>query len=155
MKNILIVGLFVFAGTLALAAGDGTAKGTLTINGKSVPLAYAYAWREKTNVVVFLSDVKVPPEVARDDFKPAEMAQQEKLHAVKLTIDADDEVTTGIFYTNAKPGGQFSASGMHKFEKSVHTAAAIEGKLFMEKPDDFFETTYVYSATFKAPIAAK
>ena len=45
MKKFFALGLVVFAGTLALASADGTANGTLTINGHVAKLAYAYAWR--------------------------------------------------------------------------------------------------------------
>lgn len=161
MKKFFALGLLVFAGTLALASADGTASGKLTINGKPYSLAYAYAWtspnpfdESKKDVMVMLSDVKLTPKQAMDDFEPAKLAQDKKLNAVKLEIDPEGQVISGVFFTGARQSGQFTAAGMHKFEKRVLTSASIEGKLFMDKPDDFFDTTFVYSATFKAPIAA-
>lgn len=161
MKKFFVLGLIAFAGSLALASADGTATGKLTINNTTTNLSYAYAWtapdpfdESKTNVIVMLSDVKLTPDDAMDDFKPTQLAKEKKLNAVRLQFDADGEITSGNFYSPLIDTGQFSAGGMHKFDKQVFTSASIEGKAFMEKPEDFFETKYFYTATFKAPIVA-
>jgi len=160
MKKFFALGLLVFAGTLALASADGTASGTLTIKGKPVKLQYAYAWHEpdpfdssKTMTVVMVSDVKLAPEVAMDDFEPRELAKQNKLSAVRLEIDSDGSITQGMFFSGLLENGSFGAGGMHMFDKKVLTNAAVEGKAYMDKPRDFFGTTYVYETTFKAPVA--
>jgi len=160
MKKFFALGLLVFAGTLALASADGTASGTLTIKGKPVKLQYAYAWHEpdpfdssKKVTVVMVSDVKLTAEQATDDFEPMEMAKNGKLNAVRLTIDGDETISQGMFYSGQLENGSFGAGGMHKFDKKVLTDVAVEGKAYMDKPRDFFGTTYTYEATFKAPIA--
>jgi len=160
MKKFFALGLLVFAGTLALASADGTASGTLTINGKVFKLQYAYAWHapssfdeKKMNTIVMLSDVKLTPEVAMDDFEPAELAKAKKLNAIRLEFDSDGDVGSGVFFSGELEHGQFSGSGMHTFEKTLFTPAAIEGKATIDKPRDFFGTKYEYSVTFKAPVA--
>ena len=162
MKKFFALGLLVFAGTLALASADGTASGKLTIKGKPVKLQYAYAWHapdpfdsSKTMTVVMVSDIKLTPEQAMDDFEPRKLAKENKLNAVRLEIDSDGSITQGMFYSGLLENGSFSAGGMHKFDKKVLTAAAVEGKAYMDKPRDFFGTTYVYEVTFKAPVAKK
>ena len=81
------------------------------------------------------------------------MARENKLSAVRLHIDSDGEISQGVFYSGLLEHGTFSAGGVHKFDRKVLTDAAVEGKAYMDKPRDFFGTTYVYEVTFKAPVA--
>ena len=149
--------LVVLCPLVATAATPGTAKGTITFNGKSKNLAYAYAWKEPdsfdkgvVNTVVLLSDVKLDDATMADRFSRTDAAKKGKFTGVLVNISPKGEIGSGTFYTAAEDG-YFDASGMHKWEKKTLTANKVEGKLSAPE-GHFFKTSYAYSATFEAPI---
>src|ERR1700742_2985198 len=91
-------GLFTTAlsGSKAMAdLADGTASGTLTVNGKTTKVAFAYARsvpgffdKNAKDIQVIVSDVPLDAKALADDFLRASMAKEGKLHAFEITIDA-------------------------------------------------------------------
>jgi hypothetical protein len=147
----------------ARAAAPGTASGTLTVNGKPVPLAYAMATTQKnpfdakkTDVLLLLTNVPVDPAAMADDFGRMKLAGKGNFSGVEVEVDPDGQVISGTLYSPdfKKFNGMISATGMHQFEGKV-SASSIDGKLFIPKDDDFAGYTYRYEATFQAPIAAR
>jgi hypothetical protein len=152
--------LVVLCPLVATAATPGTAKGTITFNGKPKNLTYAYAWKEEDhftkgqiNTVVLLSDSKLTDAQMADRSARTEAARVGKFTGVLVNISPKGEIEQGTFYTAAEDG-YFDASGMHKWEKKALTNAKVEGKLSAPQ-GKFFKTTYAYSATFEAPIGPK
>ncbi len=85
--------LVVLCPLIAMAATPGTAKGTITFNGKSKNLAYAYAWKEPDsfakgviNTVVLLSDTKLDDQTMADRFSRTDAARKGKFTGVLVTI---------------------------------------------------------------------
>jgi hypothetical protein len=163
--SVLILTLVTATAARAAAPGpaSGMASGTLTVNGKPVTLAYAMATTQKnpfdakkTDVVLLLTNVAVAPAAMADDFGRMKLAGKDNFSGVEVEIDGDGSVISGTLYSPEfkKFNGMISATGMHKFEGKV-SASSIEGKLFIEKDDDFAGYTYRYTATFQAPIAAR
>jgi len=149
--------LLVLCPLVSMAATPGTAKGTITFNGKSKNLTYAYAWKEADhfekgviNTVVLLSDAKLDDKMMADRSSRTEAARTGKFTGVLVNISPKGEIGSGTFYTAAEDG-YFDASGMHKWEKKSLTANKVEGKLSAPE-GHFFKTSYAYSATFAAPI---
>lgn len=151
-RRILTV-LLVLLPVAALAA-PGTAKGKITINGKSKELTYAYAWKDGANTTVLLSDAKIDPKMFGDHFALTDLARKDKFTGVQATITPKGEVSSGTFYTAAEDG-YFDAIGMHEWKKKSQTAKEIAGKLSTDHEHKFFKTTYSYSADFSAPIGAE
>ena len=152
--------LVVLCPLVLSAATPGTAKGTITFNGKPKNLTYAYAWKEEDhftkgqiNTVVLLSDSKLTDAQMADRSARTEAARVGKFTGVLVNISPKGEIEQGTFYTAAEDG-YFDASGMHKWEKKTLTNAKVEGKLSAPQ-GKFFKTTYAYSATFEAPIGPK
>jgi hypothetical protein len=152
--------LVVLCPLIAIAATPGTAKGTITFNGKSKNLAYAYAWKEPDsfakgviNTVVLLSDTKLDDQTMADRSSRTDAARKGKFTGVLVNISPKGDIHGGTFYTAAEDG-YFDASGMHKWEKKTLTANKVEGKLSAPE-GHFFKTSYAYSATFEAPIGPK
>ena len=150
--------LIVLCPLVAIAATPGTAKGTITFNGKPKKLAYAYAWKEEDhfekgvmNTIVLLSDTKLDDKTMADRFSRKEAAAAGKFTGVLLSISPKGDVGMGTFYTAAEDGGYFDAGGMHKWEKKTLTANKVEGKVSAPE-GKFFKPSYAYSATFEAPI---
>src|SRR5262245_35878376 len=76
----------IAAWTLAATPGVGAAHGTLTVNGKSVSLGYAYAsFRDALYVLV--SDVPVDASLRRKPEALREKAQGGALHAIEVRLD--------------------------------------------------------------------
>ena len=148
-RRILVLLVFLFP--VIAAAESGTAKGKITINGKSKDLAYAYAWKDGANTTVLLTDAKIDEKAFGDHFALTDLARKDKFTGVQATITPKGEVESGTIYTAAEDG-YFDAVGMHKFQKKTQTASEIAGKLSTEKEHHFFKTTFAYNAEFHAPI---
>jgi len=150
MKTLSFVTLVAL---LATSLSAQTSSGTLTANGKKTPLDHVVAVRDKDGRVhVVLTNEPVAAAQVLDHSLEFDLAGKGNFSGVQVMLEGD-EIVSGAFYspTFSKMGGSFSATGMHKFEGKV-TDASVEGKLWMEKPDEFAEQTYVYNAKFKAPI---
>ena len=140
------------------AIEPGSATGSITVNGKKTALKYAVAVRvpssldkKKSQTKLLISDVQVPPAALADTFA---MMKIKDLSGVEVGIEDDGQITTGMIYSPllTKMGGSFSAVGAHELERKDSAADTIAGRLHMSKPDDFFDYTYQYDATFAAKI---
>jgi hypothetical protein len=141
-------------------AADGKAEGTLTVNGKTTTLVYAYAWAEpgffdktKEDVHVVLSDVRLPPKALEDEFERIHMADAGKLHAFEITIDAEGKPISTSFrddaFKDASPSGLSSAD---VFTKKTFDGTTVEASYRSAKPHEFFGNTYSFDVTFRAGI---
>lgn len=150
----------LMAGALAVASLGAAGDGTLTVNGKTFKLTHAYATtrqdsfdKKKTDVLLLFTDVEMPANVLEDEFGVMEVLNKTPFNGVDAKIDPDKEVVSGDVYSTAlKKINYFSANGMQNAEITAWTPSRIAGKLYMEKPDDFFENIYQYSITFDVPI---
>jgi hypothetical protein len=144
MKQLAALCLF-----LALPAAAQTATGSITANGKKTALTHVTAIRKNGNVRVVISDQAITAAQLADDFA---MHDMKDLAGVSVEITPDGQIPTGTFYSPlfTKFGGSFSATGMHKWEGTIK-GDTIEGKLSAAK-GEFFESTYEYTVSFKAPI---
>ena len=158
MRRSFLLTLVVFVSASAFAAQPEAVLGKIIFNGKTMPLSFVYAWKaldydgKRVKTHLLLSAEKVPDAALADDFAKIDLGKAGKLHGVEVEFNAEGDIVSGTFYTDAKDG-YFSASGMHNFEKKAMTPTSIEGRLSMGKEDDFGGVKYFYDATFKAPIA--
>src|SRR5579864_3639597 len=121
---LLLVCLLIPVGLLA--RDSGTAKGTITFNGKPKNVAYVYAWKEPSefnkgqiSTVVVLTDSKIEDATLADRFAMIEGAKKGKFTAVQISFDPKGEVEGGTFYSPALDSGYFDASGMHQWHKKT------------------------------------
>ncbi|MBV9495598.1 MAG: DUF4878 domain-containing protein [Acidobacteria bacterium] len=154
--------------TLALCAlalpmlADGTARGTLTVNGKTVQLKYSYAAlkqdpleKKKQATSVLITDQAIPADAAGDEFKLMDVRDQQKINGVMILVTEDGQIVSGALYSPLmKKMDYVSGVGMQKLDLKTHDANRIAGKVWLEKPDDFFDNVYQYNVTFDAPISA-
>ena len=159
MRFALLVSLF--AALPALATGPGTATGTLTVNGKAAKLTHAYAARRadpfdksKQATYIVLADQEVPPAAV---FDMAEMMMYDDKHHLNditlLVTDDKQVVSVGIDSPNLTMG-HFSGVGRQKLDLTAMDAKHVAGRIYLEKPDDFFKNTYQYDVAFDAPFLA-
>jgi hypothetical protein len=159
-----LVVLVLAASAIALAvpspifAADGTAEGTLTINGTAISLKYAYASpqpgffdKNKEDIHVLLSDVPLSDEQREDVFELMKLARDGSARIVEVVLDAEAKPISGAFF--AQPfEGMVSATGMHVFEPSAFEHKRIAGRLHTDGARTFQSVTYEYAVTFSATI---
>jgi hypothetical protein len=165
--SILTFALFLCVATAGAqaTAGQSTASGTFTVNGKTVPIKYVYALikpelfhEEKDALYVVLSDVAIEESKLRSPMGLIDPARAGTLHAIEVEFDQEAQPGDGELYNNNfKDAANVSVSGMHKFvPRHFEAGKLIAGKLYVEPQSSFGdEDKWVYSATFSAPIMPK
>jgi hypothetical protein len=160
MRRIaLVLGALSFLAVSTVLAG--TAKGTLTVNGKTFNLKVASAAntkdpfdKKKANVLIVLTDKELPAGALFDDFALMSLADQ-GISGVSFAIDEDKRINTGtLFSPSFKKMKQFSSSGNQKLDLKTLTKDHVAGSISIPA-GDFFEEKYQYTATFDAPIETK
>jgi hypothetical protein len=140
----------------------GTAQGTWTVNNQASPLAYAYAVArrnfedEPEKIYVVLSEKEIPAEKLMKSFGLMDLKREGNFRALEFEIDSKKGVEGSQLYHDAFEHGSFSSSGSsHKWVPRVFDNKTVAGRLYMTKPDDFFERVYHYSVAFRADILRK
>jgi hypothetical protein len=143
-------------------AADARAEGTLTVNGKTAKLAYAYAWvepgffdKKKEDVHVILSDVPLPPKALEDTFERIHMADEGRLHAMEVIFSADGKVISTSFRDKAFKASPSGVSSDDVFEQKTFDGKSVAGRFRSTKPHEFFGDVYSFDVTFDAPVARK
>jgi hypothetical protein len=142
------------------APADGTASGTLTVNGKTTPVAYAYARQvpgffdaNTMDTLVIVSDVPLDAAALGDDFARSDLTKAGKLHAFEITIDASGNPVSTAWRHNGFSGPM--PSGLNSadvFTKTVLDDKLVAGSYKSAEPADFFGNTYAFDVTFRAPV---
>jgi hypothetical protein len=140
---------------------DGTASGTLTVNGKTTQVAYAYARsvpgffdKATRDTQVIVSDVPLDATALSDPFVRGDLADAGKLHAFEITIDASGTPISTAWRDNGFKGPQPSGlSSADPFTKTVLDAQVVAGNYKSAEPAEFFGNTYAFDVTFRAAIA--
>jgi hypothetical protein len=154
----------IVCGTLAVSAlaqtqgGPGTATGRLTLNGKSITLAHAYASAQpgffdktKEDIHILLSNVPLSDKDREDVFSLMKLADEGRASMVEVVIDAEGKPIGGQLF--AKPfTGSVSVAGMHEFTKERMEPKIIAGRLTSGGPHEFMKVTWEYDARFSAAI---
>jgi hypothetical protein len=140
---------------------DGTASGTLTVNGKTTKVAYAYArsvpgfFDKNTNDTrVIVSDVPLDAKALSDGFVRGDLADAGKLHAFEITIDASGTPVSTAWRDNGFKGPMPSGlSSADVFTKKVLDDKVVDGSYKSAEAAEFFGNTYSFDVTFRAAIA--
>jgi hypothetical protein len=158
-RSSLGFALLVFS--LPLLAADGTVKGSLTANGKTVALTHAYAQTQKSpfdkkkNVLeLIVTDQEISPAAVSDSIELMQAQDKQQLSGFTATFDDSKQIISATVFSPAfKKMKQFSGVGMQKGELTEMTATRLAGTVSMPKPDDFFDEKYQYNATFDLPVS--
>jgi hypothetical protein len=157
---LVLFAAFGFLASPGARAADGKAEGTITVNGKTTKLSYAYARavkgffdKTKEDVVVVLTDVPLEGKALEDEFERIHMADAGKLHAFEITIDADGKPISTAFRDNGfKKASPSGLSSEDVFTKKVFDGKSVEGRYKSAKPHEFFGDTYAFDVSFKADV---
>ena len=160
LKMLVVFMAFgILAAPLALAA-DGKAEGTITVNGKTMKLSYAYARavkgffdETKEDIEAILSDVPLDAKALKDQFERMKMATAGKLHAFEITINAEGTPITSTWRHNGFKGPVPSGlSTADVFTKKTFDGKTVEGRYKSAKEKEFFGNTYSFDVAFRADI---
>ncbi len=143
------------------ASADGKASGTLTVNGKTTKVAFAYARsvpgffdKNTKDVEVILSDVALDAKALGDEFVRIDMAKNGKLHAFEITIDASGApISTSWRHDGFKGPTPSGLSSADVFTKKVFDGKIVDGSYKSAAGDEFFGNTYAFDVTFRAAVA--
>ena len=143
------------------ALADGKAEGTLTVNGKTTKVAFAYArsvpgfFDPNTNdIQVIVSDVALDAKAQADEFVRIGMAKDGKLHAFEITINAAGTPVSTAWRHDGFNGPMPSGlSSDDVFTKKVLDDKVVEGSYRSAADEEFFGNTYAFDVSFRAAIA--
>jgi hypothetical protein len=151
--------LFILGAMFVAPQTTGNSTGSFTVGDKTTELRYARALEtkdlfDKTKRVirVVLSDAPITDDDMDDPFALGAGARAGKLHAVEIFLSLEGEPDTGSLYHEGFGPGHTTFSGMHRFERKTWDGKTVAGKLFMEKPDEFNDKSFIYTATFSAAL---
>ena len=149
------------AGARAAESADGKAAGTLTVNGKTTKVAFAYArsvpgfFDKNTNdTQVIVSDVQLDAQALADEFARIDLAKQGKLHAFEIVIDATGTpISTAWRHDGFKGPMPSGLNSDDVFTKKVFDGKVVEGSYKSAADEEFFGNTYAFDVTFRAAVA--
>src|SRR3954447_4085258 len=138
---------------------DGSATGTLKVDGSSVKLTHAIARlapnafdEKKKDVQVLLTDQPVTMETFVDDRKLYADVKSGKLQGLVVAID-DGEKPYHLQLLNAKNPMQLSGSGFFNFDATDFSDKHVSGRFFSNGEEDFMEKhKYSYDVSFAVPV---
>lgn len=149
------------------AAADPNAKGSLTVNGKTVALPYAYAYREPEQIKLTFSDVPLTLQelVNFNGGEPLRRINAGSLHAVRVSVITSGdkgqlELTSSEVFHAGFTHGPVSASitGKDRLTLSAADEKHIAGRIGtngLVKHDQAFlaKEKVQYDVTFDAKIS--
>jgi Domain of unknown function (DUF4878) len=162
-RILAVFAAFGFLASPVAFAADGKAEGTLTVNGKTTKLSYAYARavkgffdKTKEDVEIVLSDVPLEGKALEDEFERIHMADAGKLHAFEITIDAEGKpISTSFRHNGFKGPSPSGLSSEDVFTKKTLDGKSVAGGYRSAKEKEFFGNTYAFDVTFRAEITRK
>lgn len=165
--NRSIAALMFSAAVIAAAfspsapAAEQRASGTLTVNGATTQVAYAYA-REvpsffekgRNDLEIILSDVPLDDKAQRNVGTRMEMARAGKLHAFEMTLSpAGKPISTSWRHSGFKRASPSGLSSSDVFVAKTLDKQVVDARYKADKPQEFFGSTYDFDVTFRASIA--
>ncbi|HEX9986411.1 MAG TPA: hypothetical protein VGF69_24345 [Thermoanaerobaculia bacterium] len=135
---------------LMLLVAAPPAEGTLTVNGQTAALRYAYAvscpnpfHKTRRDTRVILADRKLS---ATDE---AALGRIAGLNAIVLQVTWDKRIIgCTVFSPHLRKGIPIAGIGMQKLVTRVFVPGRIAGRLLMEQPEVYAGNVYRYDVSF-------
>jgi hypothetical protein len=140
---------------------DGKADGTLTVNGKTTKVTYAYGRlvqgffdKNVNDVLVIVSDVPLDVRRLGDQFERGKMADAGKLHAIEITINAEGKPISTTWRHNGFKGPMPSGlSTADAFTRNLFDDKVADCAYTSAEPAEFFGNIYAFDVRFRAIIS--
>ena len=145
-------------------AAENSAKGKLTVNGKTVEITHAYAHNHKylkddknrPLVEVLLCDGPLSTEAVNDSFARTNLVSAGKVHCVIQAINSEKKLAN---FEIAHNGLKMEAAAVlnsksHLFEPKTVDGKTISGRVHTssQQTGAFSKATYSYDITFSAAL---
>lgn len=148
------------AAAAAPASADGKAEGTLTVNGTTTKVAYAYAReiegmfdKTKKDIQLIISDVPLEGKALTDQFARGELADAGKAHIFEVIINSDGKPISTMWRHNGFKGPTPSGlSTADVFTAKTFDGKIVEGSYKSKEPAEFFGNTSAFDVSFRAAV---
>lgn len=158
----ILLSAAVFAAVCAATAyaAEPSASGTLTVNGTTTRVAYAYA-REvpsffengRNDLEIIVSDVPLDANAQRHAATRMEMAKAGKLHAFEMTLNpAGKPISTSWRHRGFKDASPSGLSSSDVFVAKTIDKQVVDASYKAAKPQSFFGHAYDFDLSFRASI---
>jgi hypothetical protein len=145
---------FSIAGSLL---AQGTASGTLTLNGRSFPLKYSAAIlvpntdnKTKMGTRIVLADKPIPPDVM-DDFAAIWDLKTKDFHGLQLDIDSSKGNIGAFVISNTLEGSLSQSRTFNPSTFTVFTDKRVEGTV--KDDTELGSNKYSYNVKFATDVA--
>ncbi|HET6603156.1 MAG TPA: nuclear transport factor 2 family protein [Xanthomonadaceae bacterium] len=156
IRTMVLLPLLAVA-TAAVGLEPGSASGQFTVNGQSVELRHAYAYREAkgfyndsdpTWTLVFTAEPVAARDIDDHFLDPSVRI------GLTLTSEFGDQPALQVLSQNLR-SGSFSLSGGEDPVLALEHSGpdAFSGRIHHAEPRTFFEDTYQYDVTFHAAVS--
>ena len=147
------------AGSATTLAQNGSATGTLNVNGKTSTMKYAYAYSEpldakgEVNIVMIMSDQELPKAVLKNVDQLHELSDKGKFEGVRIVIHDDQRVMSAAPFSKALTG-YVSTALYAEWSAKDFTPDGIDARVRTPNGGaDAFGQKWSYDVTFKVPKA--
>ncbi|MEO8036546.1 MAG: hypothetical protein ABI837_19065 [Acidobacteriota bacterium] len=138
---------------------DGTAKGTLKVDGKTVTLTHVAARRapnvfheEKMDTILYITDQELPADGLAHEEKIDSAASAGTIHGLRLKID-EDESPAHLMFLLPDNNMQISGSGIFNFDATDFSDKHVTGRFYTTSEQDFMDKhKFSYDVTFATPV---
>lgn len=149
------------AAPAAAAAADGKAAGTITVNGTTINVAYAYAReiegmfdKTKKDVELILSDAPIEGKALTDAFARGDLAAAGKIHTFEIIISSEGKpISTNWRHNGFKGPVPSGLSTADVFTAKTFDGKLVEGSYKSKEAAEFFGNTSAFDVSFRAAIA--
>ena len=147
--------IVVVAGSATTLAQNGSATGTLQVNGKTSTMKYAYAYSEpldakgEVDIVMIVSDQVLPKAVLKNVDRLHELSDKGKFEGVRIVIHFDQRVMSAAPFSKALTA-YVSTALYAEWSAKAFTPDGIEARIRTPTGGaDAFGQKWSYDVTFK------
>lgn len=159
--SVAVCGVLLLGTVSRAAAGDPkSVSGTMTLDGKTVALQYAYVdEKDAAEPIVVLSDQPLP--AGAIPFLPEKLVKEKAVHAIAFSVSRKDKTLTNTYGKVYGPGQEMGVGFGRVEDGNVRLtiqrldASTIEGRFATVKPVDLGSVTYSFDVTFHAKAGKK
>ncbi len=153
----VVVALLLVPQSAVAAVSLGDASGTVTVNGKKIPMKFAYAKAateegQRTTTVI-LTDRPAGRSLLGDPNRLQKAVEAAELQTLILDIAADGALKQVVFRSTALENKSFPLSSVKTaFTTSSRSGNSITAKAKSTEPQTFFDDSASFDVSFSAAI---
>lgn len=137
-----------------LNAGQGTASGTLTVQGHTIAMKHAQAVAIEDGTRLVVSDAPIPASALQDHFELMRLTREGKVNAIQIEIGASKTSLGTAIMSNKLEASVSTATMLDPKAIPVFTSTRLEGALSIPA-SSLGPMKYQYSIRFAADITPR